>query len=79
MTQTFPAWLADQTARDDDTGEFARQIADVGDFPDSGGRAIFEGYFATTLDADRERFERAWTEFEASPEPSPTSERPDGF
>lgn len=79
MTQTFPAWLSDQTGRDDDTGEFARQIGEVDDFPDSGGKAIFDGYFETALDADRERFERAWGEFEASPEPSKTSERPDGF
>lgn len=79
MTQTFPAWLHDQADRDDSIGALAQQVREAGDFPESGGKAIFDGYFETGTAEDREQFERAWSEFEASPEPSPTSETPDGL
>lgn len=79
MTQTFPAWLHDQEKRDDETGEFAREVGTLDDFPDSGGKSIFDGYFETSVESNRARFERAWTEFEAHPEPSPTSSSPEGF
>ncbi|MGN6445771.1 hypothetical protein [Amnibacterium sp.] len=69
-TQTFPAWLAEQEYRGDDIGEFAKEVAHLTDFPDSGGKAIYDGYFETALPAQRETYERAWSEYGASPEPS---------
>lgn len=77
-TPTFPEWLAGQTDRGDETAEFAQQVAHLTDFPESGGRAIYEGYFETALPAQQQAFDRAWTEFEASPEParSDDTERP---
>ncbi len=80
-TSTFPDWLSRQQDRGDAVGGFAQQVAQLSDFPDSGGRAIFEGYFETALPAQQQAFERAWTEFESSPEPSTDddAERPEGF
>ena len=69
-TKTFPAWLKEQDYRGDEIGEFAKEVARLGDFPDSGGKAIYDGYFETSLPAQQETYERAWTEYEASPEPS---------
>lgn len=79
MTQTFPAWLRDQESRDDDTGEFARGIGTADDFPEHGGKAIYDGWFESETDDRREQFERAWSEFDANSQPSATSERPEGF
>jgi hypothetical protein len=69
-TPTFPEWLAEQTGRGDEIAEFAREVARLDDFPDSGGKAIYDGYFETALPGQQAVFERAWTEFTASPEPS---------
>lgn len=69
-TLTFPHWLVEQQDRTDDVGEFARQVADLTDFPDSGGKAIFDGYFETALPAQQQTYERAWSEYGANPEPS---------
>ena len=69
-TLTFPHWLTEQQPRTDDVGGFAREVAELTDFPDSGGKAIFDGYFETALPAQQQTYERAWTEYEASPEPA---------
>jgi hypothetical protein len=69
-TRTFPAWLHEQEYRSDEIGEFAQAVAALDDFPDSGGKAIFDGYFASESEDRRQTYERAWAEFEASPEPS---------
>src|SRR5215210_2193770 len=62
-TQTFAAWLAAQDTRSDEVGELAKHVAGLGDFPDSGGKAIYDGYFETDRSSRREVFERAWAEF----------------
>jgi len=69
-TLTFPAWLKEQEYRTDEVGAFAKEVARLDDFPDSGGKAIYDGYFETAQDAQRQTYDRAWSEFEASPEPS---------
>lgn len=69
-TLTFPAWLTEQEYRTDDVGAFAKEVARLDDFPDSGGKAIYDGYFETALPAQRQTYERAWSEFDANPEPS---------
>ncbi|QHC57566.1 hypothetical protein [Rathayibacter sp. VKM Ac-2760] len=79
MTQTFPAWLRDQDKRDDEVGELAQTYAGRGDLPEHGGRAIYDGYFASEPAAAQAGLERAWMEFEAHPEPSATSDEPEGL
>ena len=79
MTQTFRAWLRDQTKRDDEVGAFATTFADRDDLPEHGGRAIFDGYFASEPAEAQADFARAWMEFHAHPEPSPTSDEPEGL
>jgi uncharacterized protein YozE (UPF0346 family) len=69
-TLTFPEWLSEQRDRGDEVAEFATEVAQLTDFPASGGRAIYDGYFETALPAQRTVFDRAWEEFSASPEPS---------
>ena len=69
-TPTFPEWLAQQTDRGDDVAEFAREVGRLDDFPDSGSRSIYEGYFETAQPAQQEAFARAYDEYEASPEPA---------
>lgn len=69
-TPTFPHWLQQQTGRGDEIAEFAKQVADVDDFPESGGKAIYDGYFETTQPAVQETYQRAWSEYQASPEPA---------
>jgi hypothetical protein len=69
-TKTFPAWLSEQDYRGDEIGEFAKEVARLTDFPESGGKAIYDGYFETAQASQQETFERAWSEYEASPEPS---------
>jgi hypothetical protein len=69
-TLTFPAWLKEQEYRTDEVGAFAKEVGRLDDFPDSGGKAIYDGYFETSTDEQRQTYERAWSEFEASPEPS---------
>ncbi len=69
-TLTFPEWLTEQTDRGDDVAEFAKEVGHLTDFPGSGGKSIYEGYFETAQPAQREVFTRAWTEFEAHPEPA---------
>ena len=78
-TQSFSAWLHDQHDRDDEVGALAGTTSAAGDLPEHGGKAIYDGYFESGTDEDRERFERAWMEFEANSQPSSTSDRPDGF
>ena len=73
-TQTFPAWLAAQDTRSDEVGELAKHVAGLGDFPQSGGKAIYDGYFETEGSSRRAAYERAWSEFEASPEPVPEAD-----
>ncbi|HEY8318683.1 MAG TPA: hypothetical protein VIG76_07620 [Amnibacterium sp.] len=68
-TRTFPDWLKEQEYRSDEVGEFAKQVSRQGDLPASGGKAIYDGYFETEP-AQQQIYERAWSEFEASPEPS---------
>jgi hypothetical protein len=68
-TLTFPAWLREQQYRTDEIGEFAKAIGRRSDFPESGGKAIYDGYFETEP-AHQQTYERAWAEFDASPEPS---------
>ena len=68
-TRTFPAWLQEQQYRDDEIGGLAKHVARLSDFPESGGKAIYDGYFETEP-AQQQSYERAWAEFEASPEPS---------
>lgn len=69
-TRTFPEWLTEQQDRGDEVAEFAGEVAHLHDFPSSGGKAIYDGYFETALPAQRAVFERAWEEFTAHPEPS---------
>jgi hypothetical protein len=69
-TETFPAWLREQEYRGDEIGEFAKEASRLTDLPDSGGKAIYDGYFETALEGQQATYERAWTEFSASPEPS---------
>lgn len=69
-TKTFPAWLSEQTYRDDEIGGFAKEVGALPDFPESGGKAIFDGWFETTSEAQQQTYERAWSEYTASPEPS---------
>jgi hypothetical protein len=69
-TRTFPEWLAAQTGRGDEIAEFATEVGGLTDFPESGGRAIYDGYFETALPAQRQAFDRAWSEYHASPEPA---------
>ena len=56
--------------RTDEIGEFAKEVARLDDFPDSGGKAIYDGYFETAQAAQQQTYARAWSEFEANPEPS---------
>ncbi|GAA2750506.1 YozE family protein [Amnibacterium kyonggiense] len=69
-TLTFPEWLSEQQDRGDEVAAFAKEVAHLTDFPESGGKAIYDGYFETALPALRTVFERAWEEFAAHPEPS---------
>jgi len=69
-TLTFPEWLAEQTDRGDEVAEFAKEAGELTDLPDSGGKAIYEGYFETAQAAQQKVFARAWDEFSAHPEPS---------
>ena len=69
-TKTFPAWLSEQDYRGDEIGEFAKEVARLTDFPESGGKAIYDGYFETALPAQQAVYERAWDEFSANPEPA---------
>jgi hypothetical protein len=69
-TLTFPEWLAEQRDRGDEVAEFAKEVARLEDFPDSGGKAIYDGYFETAPAAQRTVYERAWSEFTANPEPA---------
>jgi hypothetical protein len=69
-TKTFPAWLKEQEYRSDDVGAFAKEVAGRDDFPASGGKAIYDGYFETEGGSGRQAYERAWSEYESSPEPS---------
>lgn len=79
MTQTFPAWLRDQQKRDDEVGVFAQTYGGRDDLPEHGDRAIYDGYFASEPEAAQADLERAWMEFEAHPEPSATSDEPEGL
>ena len=67
MRQSFPQWLAEQTGRDDEVGQFAQRTAQRGDLPEHGGKPIFDGYFETT--EEQAAYELAWSEFEAVPNP----------
>ena len=69
-TLTFPEWLTEQQDRGDEVAGFASEVAELTDFPASGGKAIYDGYFETALPAQRSAYERAWSEFSAKPEPS---------
>jgi hypothetical protein len=69
-TLTFPEWLAEQQDRGDDVAAFAKEVANLTDLPDSGGKAIYDGYFETALAAQQQAYRRAWDEFSATPEPS---------
>ena len=69
-TLTFPEWLAEQRDRGDEVAEFAKEVASLTDFPESGGKAIYDGYFETALPAQQSVYERAWSEFSANPEPA---------
>ena len=79
MTQTFPAWLRDQSTRDDEVGTIAQEFAARTDLPEHGGRSIYEGYFASEPAEAQSGFDRAWSEFEADVQPSPASDDPDGL
>jgi hypothetical protein len=69
-TLTFPEWLNEQLDRGDDVAEFAKEVSLLTDFPASGGEAIYEGYFASSLPPQQAVFQRAWEEFKSNPEPS---------
>lgn len=69
-TLTFPEWLAEQQDRGDAVAAFATEVSHLTDFPSSGGKAIYEGYFETAQPAQQQVFARAWDEFAAHPEPS---------
>jgi hypothetical protein len=69
-TRTFPEWLTEQTDRGDEVAGFATEVGHLTDFPESGGKAIYDGYFETALPAQQAVYERAWEEFAAHPEPS---------
>lgn len=69
-TATFPEWLREQQNRGDDVAEFATEVSRLDDFPDSGGKAIFDGYFETALPGQQATYQRAWGEYSASPEPA---------
>ena len=67
MQQSFPQWLRDQQGRGDVVGGFADRVAQLSDLPEHGDKAIFDGYFETSLTDDRAAYERAWGEFESAP------------
>jgi hypothetical protein len=69
-TLTFPEWLSEQRDRGDEVAEFATEVGRLTDFPESGGKAIYDGYFETALPGQQSVYQRAWAEFSASPEPS---------
>lgn len=69
-TLTFPEWLSEQRDRGDAVAELATEVGHFTDFPESGGKAIYDGYFETALPAQQAVYERAWEEFGAKPEPS---------
>jgi hypothetical protein len=69
-TLTFPEWLAEQQDRGDEIAEFAKEVGRLTDFPASGGKAIYDGYFEPELPERRAVYARAWEEFSAHPEPS---------
>jgi hypothetical protein len=69
-TLTFPEWLAEQQDRGDHIAEFAKEVAHLTDFPSSGGKAIYDGYFETALPEQQKVYGRAWEEFAAHPEPA---------
>jgi uncharacterized protein YozE (UPF0346 family) len=61
----FAEWLFQQIDRDDYIGDLARRVEDDELFPESGGRAIYEGYFET-FDAEvQAQFDRVWDAWEA--------------
>ncbi len=61
----FADWLFEQVDRDDYIGDLARKVEDDEQFPDSGGRAIYEGYFETFDPEVQARFDRVWDAWEA--------------
>ena len=69
-TLTFPEWLAEQRNRGDEIAEFAREVGRLTDFPESGGKAIYDGYFETAQSAQQSLYQRALGEFSAHPEPA---------
>ncbi|WP_150307149.1 YozE family protein [Planctomonas psychrotolerans] len=65
MTHTFPDWLAAQNDRGDVVSELAADVAARSDFPENGGKPIYEGYFEAESDELQAAFQRAWDEYES--------------
>ncbi len=61
----FAEWLFQQVDRDDYVGDLARKVEDDEQFPESGGRAIYEGYFETFDTEVQNQFARVWDAWEA--------------
>ena len=61
----FADWLFEQLEREDYVGDLARRVEGDDLFPDSGGRAIYEGYFETFDDEVQAQFARVWDAWEA--------------
>jgi len=68
-TESFRTWLFEQADRPDEVGELAKSVQHDELFPDSGGKAIYEGYFGSVSEPAKagSAFERAWEEFEGKP------------
>ena len=69
MTESFRTWLFEQADRPDEVGELAKSVKDDELFPESGGKAIYEGYFGSASEpaTAHDAFDRAWDEFEGKP------------
>lgn len=69
MTESFRTWLFEQADRPDEVGKLAQSVRDDDNFPEHGGRAIYDGYFGSASEPAEAHaaFERAWDEFEGTP------------
>ena len=75
----LPRLVAGSAEGDDEVGRFAQAFGGRDDLPEHGGRAIYDGYFASEPESAQADLDRAWMEFEAHPEPSATSDEPEGL
>ena len=69
MTESFHTWLFEQADRPDEVGKLAQSVRGDENFPEHGGKAIYDGYFGSASEPGdtHAAFERAWDEFEGAP------------